>query len=150
MEEGELFDPEINRNSFLHCYGMIKKNIIPCIWIIHGMNFEFEYICEFKFLFEDLLGSESRSYLGSIRKKQQSKISWCKCTFNPLRTCFNIIKGCFRTIMNSWYSRLFPRPCLPKHTNFSKFYSKVMHFLPSWCLVHNSLVIGMESLEVYI
>jgi hypothetical protein len=48
------------------------------------MSFEFEYLGEFTFKFENLLDPETGSQMGSIdEKKLRSKIS-CKCTFKNL------------------------------------------------------------------
>ncbi len=60
-----------------------QKNFFPRILItgIRGMTFEFEYLSEFEFIFENNLGSWSGDQkLAFDEKKRMSKIS-CKYTF---------------------------------------------------------------------
>jgi hypothetical protein len=72
------------RNNRLFVPNM-KKNFFPRILIIRGMTFEFEYLGEFEFIFENNLGSGSGDQkLAFDEKKRMSKIS-CKCTFNKFK-----------------------------------------------------------------
>ncbi len=64
----QLFGPNMTNNFF------------PRILIIRGMTFEFEYLGDFEFIFENNLGSWSGDQeLAFDEKKRMSKIS-CKCT----------------------------------------------------------------------
>jgi hypothetical protein len=59
-----------------------QNNFFPRILIIRGMTFEFKYLGDFEFIFENNLGSWSGDQeLAFDEKKRMSKIS-CKCTFN--------------------------------------------------------------------
>jgi hypothetical protein len=58
-----------------------QNNFFPRILIIRGMTFEFKYLGDFEFIFENNLGSLSGDQeLAFDEKKRMSKIS-CKCTF---------------------------------------------------------------------
>jgi hypothetical protein len=59
-----------------------QKNFLPRILIIRGITFEFEYLGEFEFIFENnLVFWSGDQKLAFDEKKRMSKIS-CKCTFN--------------------------------------------------------------------
>ncbi len=59
----------------------MKNTFFSGIQLIRGMTFEFEYLGQLKFIFENILSYETGSKIGLIdEKKMRSKIS-CKCTF---------------------------------------------------------------------
>ncbi len=74
-----------------------QNNFFPCILVICGMTFKFEYLGEFKFIFKNNLGAWSWAQkLAFVEKKWRSKISY-KCTFKikkeKSRIFFQIING---------------------------------------------------------
>ncbi len=67
-----------------------QNNFFPRILIIRGMTFEFEYLGDFEFIFENNLGPLSGDQeLAFDGKKRMSKIS-CKCTFKQVFPSFGI------------------------------------------------------------
>ncbi len=63
--------------EIINCFALAwQKKAFRLFWVIQGMIFEFKYVGEFKFIFENYVGYESGDQEGAFDERiQKSKIS---------------------------------------------------------------------------